>query len=412
MNSKTLILLTLLGVLFMPKPIHTKAVTEFDDAVEVCHALHGADQPFTIKLLYRSPQTAEVTRASYKHGTIAEHAVMFNRWRSDNVEPFVMVGQTTGAGLGGENVHGTWALAVDLDHDTDIDEWADSLVKPTIAVETSNRRYHLCWILTEPMNNVEARRFLVAMTHRLGGDPCFAHSAQAVRLPGFVNQKYGTTATLAIAPSDSRIYSDVKVALGLDVELVTACIRSSLPPLDRNLILPRSIPQDVLLADLSAALKYVESDDYALWVKVTAALHSVGEEAYDLWDEWSRSSTKYDEKIMRKKWESFGKVSSGSSASVASIFFLAQRAGWRNPGYRCETKSFNAESLTDRTVGRMIAEKMALDFASKRVGSGEKEGYQLLEWDGLKYRVLDNPERRARIEQYLKDLVAEIGAAT
>lgn len=395
----------------MPKSIYTETVADFSEAIEVCEALHGTDEPFTIKLLHRNPQTRDVSKATFKHATLTEQAAMFSRWQNDSMEPFVMTGRTTAGGFGRESVNGTWALAVDLDYDVEMTEWAESLIKPTFAINTSGARYHFCWILKDVLGNVEAKPFLMAMAHRLDGDPCFAHSAQAVRLPGFVNQKYGTTVSLAIAPSDSRCYTDVQISLGLDVELVTACMRSSVPPLDQNLNLPKSIPQAHLLADLSDALNYVGSDDYEQWIKVTAALHSVGSEAYDLWEKWSRTSTKYDEKIMRGKWDSFAKGSGGSSVSASSIFFLAARAGWRNPGHRHATKTFSADSLTERTVGRMIAEKMELDFASIRIGSGEKETYRLLEWDGLKYADLDNSARRARIEHHLKNLVAEIGAA-
>lgn len=393
----------------MSTRIHPKTAADFADAIEVCNGLHGEDHPFTIKLLHRTAQTRDVTKVTFKHAPLGEQAAMFPKWKNDSVEPFVMAGRATGGGLGRTNVDGTWALAVDLDYDVNMADWQDSLIKPTFAVNTSGRRYHFCWILTNVLSNVEARRFLIAIAHRLDGDPCFAHSAQAVRLPGFVNQKYGTTVSLALAPSESRCYTDSQVSLGLDVELVTACMRSSLPPLDGNLVLPKSIPQESLLVDISDALKYIESDDYELWVKVTAALHSVGSEAYNLWDEWSRSSPKYDEKIMQRKWESFGKGDSGSQVSVSSIFFLAARAGWRNPGHRYDTKNLSAESLTERTVGRMIAEKMGTEFASIRIGSRDKETYRLLEWDGHKYEDLDNSARRAHVERYLKNLIAEIG---
>jgi len=165
----------------MPKPIPLKAAADFVDAVEICNALHGADQPFTIKLLHRPAHSRHVTQATFKHATLAEHAATFSRWQDEGIEPFVMVGQTTAGGIGRDNVNGTWGLAVDLDHDIDLSDWVNSLIKPSFAIRTSCGRYHLCWILLDALSNVEAKRFLMAMAHRLGGDPCFAHSAQAVR---------------------------------------------------------------------------------------------------------------------------------------------------------------------------------------------------------------------------------------
>jgi hypothetical protein len=408
-NSKALIFLTLLGATPMPKAIPVKTVTPFSDAVSVCRALHDEDQPFTVKLLQRDSSTGRVTSATFKHAVLAEQASMFASWRHNGVEPFVMVGQTPVGGISRENVSGTWTLAVDLDHEVDMLQWTNSLIRPTFAVETSEGRYHFAWVLKDPISNIEAKRFLIAISCRLDGDPCFAHSAQAVRLPGFVNLKHGREATLAISADPLRCYTAAQISLGLDVDLVTACMRSSFPPLDRNLNLPKAIPQEHILADLTDALNYVAADDYEQWIKVTVALHSVGPEAYEIWDKWSQKSEKYDEKIMRKKWDSFGKGSSGNSVSASSIFFLAARAGWSNPGYRKEMRDFSAESLTERSVGRMIAEKMGPDFASIRVGSGDKESYRLLEWDGDKYANLDNSVRRERVEHFLRGLIAEMG---
>lgn len=323
-----------------------------------------------------------------------------------------MTGITDGLTLGRSSVKATCVLAVDLDHDIDAAYWMQSLIRPTIAIRTSEARYHFCWVLTDQIAVPEATRFLVAMAYRLNGDPCFATVAQAIRLPGFINQKYGVAVTLAVPPdTPARAYSDTQLSLGLDVDLVTAHLRSKFPALDEKLRVPNSVTQDHLLLDLQSALAFISADDYAVWIKVTAALHSVGEEAYDIWDKWSQSSSKYDEKIMRPKWNSFGKGSHRSSVSASSVFFLASQAGWSNPGYRY-TGKVSIDSLTERYVGRLIAQRMEADFAAIRVGSGGKESFRLLEWDSLKYADLDNSARRDRVERHLKKLIVELGESS
>jgi len=64
------------------------------------------------------------------------------------------------------------------------------------------------------------------------------------------------------------------------------------------------------------------------WAKVGMMLHSTGDaRAFDTWDSWSSRGTKYpDTKTLRDKhWPSFKK----SGLTVASLFKLAQDAGWR-----------------------------------------------------------------------------------
>lgn len=82
------------------------------------------------------------------------------------------------------------------------------------------------------------------------------------------------------------------------------------------------------VAELRDALGYIPSDDRDTWVRFGMALRSIGQEGFDLWDEWSRKSHKYDPVDSARTWRSF---KPGGAVNFESIFFEAQRLGWLNP---------------------------------------------------------------------------------
>lgn len=79
--------------------------------------------------------------------------------------------------------------------------------------------------------------------------------------------------------------------------------------------------------ELRSALASFPSDDRDLWVKVGMALHSIGQQGFDLWDEWSRKSVKYDPVDSMRVWRSF----KPGSINYETVFFVAQEHGWINP---------------------------------------------------------------------------------
>ena len=53
------------------------------------------------------------------------------------------------------------------------------------------------------------------------------------------------------------------------------------------------------------------ADDYDLWIKIGFAIFGSNPNAYELWNEWSKNSYKYDEDVCLYKWSTFNKVMSG-----------------------------------------------------------------------------------------------------
>ena len=79
--------------------------------------------------------------------------------------------------------------------------------------------------------------------------------------------------------------------------------------------------------ELASALRYLDPDDYHVWVQVGQALHSteVGDAAFQLWTSWSEQSAKFTPGECQRKWLGF-RPSKG--LHVESIFHWAQAAGW------------------------------------------------------------------------------------
>lgn len=76
---------------------------------------------------------------------------------------------------------------------------------------------------------------------------------------------------------------------------------------------------------IERALTRVASDDRDTWLTVGMALHHEGrasERAYEAWDEWSRSSGKYDARDQRRVWNSFGS-GSAKPVTIGTLYRLA-----------------------------------------------------------------------------------------
>jgi hypothetical protein len=79
--------------------------------------------------------------------------------------------------------------------------------------------------------------------------------------------------------------------------------------------------------ELREALASIKSDDYHCWVNFGNALSELGQAGFQLWDEWSKNSDKYDPQQVTRKWRSF----KPGAIQIESIFFAAQQGGWLNP---------------------------------------------------------------------------------
>ncbi len=65
------------------------------------------------------------------------------------------------------------------------------------------------------------------------------------------------------------------------------------------------VPDDASTKDLRYALQLIAADDRETWINLGMALKTAGETGRDLWFEWSKRSTKFNQRDASKTWDSF-----------------------------------------------------------------------------------------------------------
>src|SRR5262249_44889593 len=93
-------------------------------------------------------------------------------------------------------------------------------------------------------------------------------------------------------------------------------------------IAPEFAPSDGDEMRIRDALFAVNADDRETWLRMGMAIkHELGEGGRALWDEWSATSDKFDQRDQERTWNSFKR----NGVSAGTIFHDAAVAGWRDP---------------------------------------------------------------------------------
>lgn len=78
--------------------------------------------------------------------------------------------------------------------------------------------------------------------------------------------------------------------------------------------------------DIRSALSYIDLHDRDTWWQVGAAVKDeLGENGYDLWDEWSQRADNYDNRAAKSTWKSL----KPGSFSIGTVWKLARQNGWQ-----------------------------------------------------------------------------------
>lgn len=87
------------------------------------------------------------------------------------------------------------------------------------------------------------------------------------------------------------------------------------------------------LESLHEALQHIEADDRETWFTVGMAVHNEmpTQEGFDLWAQWSQTSTKFDPQDQLRVWRSFHRKGL-AGVTINSVFKMAQDSGWKNKG--------------------------------------------------------------------------------
>ena len=232
--------------------------------------------------------------------------------------------------------------------------------QPSVIVD-SGFGMHLYYRLDEPFdltdaNDREQARFLIhAVSDRLHGDKAARDLARILRLPGSLNFKYDLPRPVELLHCDPALICSRKELLAHfhwddhQREQAAKAKRAAEKTPFRS-----SEPE---VAKIVSALSALDPDAYEGWIAPGMELHhhfQGSEIGFELWDRWSRSSSKYDPAVMPAKWASFSSAGNGSAPrTISSLFKLARDAGWA--GYQHRNGSdHSAETASDPTITEAV----------------------------------------------------------
>lgn len=82
---------------------------------------------------------------------------------------------------------------------------------------------------------------------------------------------------------------------------------------------------DTKMQEVQDAISHIPADDYEMWVKIGMCMKDkFGDQAFEAWDAWSATSSKYKSAGMRTKWNSFR----NTGVTISSLFYMAMDYGF------------------------------------------------------------------------------------
>ncbi len=108
---------------------------------------------------------------------------------------------------------------------------------PSIVVQTSPHRWHGYWLLTEPLEPVEAERLNKRLTADIGADPSGADLSQVLRFLSTHNHKYADLPTVTVSSMDlNRVFDAGDIAKLLPAEFAQSTVadryETDVPPVN------------------------------------------------------------------------------------------------------------------------------------------------------------------------------------
>ena len=202
-------------------------------------------------------------------------------------------------------------------------------LKRSMVVESSPGHFHRYWLVSDEWppdekGKADFDNVMRRMVESYGSDNGAKDLPRVLRVPGYLNRKNGT-------PNLVRIVS----VSGLKYTRAEIC--AAFPPVVENKtakVLPFT-GGAALKTDASRirdALQYVGgADDRDTWLRVGMALKAeLGDAGRNLWDEWSVSSSKYEERGQNTAWDSFKR---DDGITIATVFHEAKQGGWKDDNY-------------------------------------------------------------------------------
>ena len=127
-----------------------------------------------------------------------------------------------------------------------------------------------------------------------------------------------------------------------------------------------------MTARIQAALSFIPSDARETWLSMAMAIKSeVGDEGFDVWDAWSRTSDSYNQAAARSVWKSCR----GSGITIGSLFHEAKRHGWRDDDAQAKPSAAYLQARQREAQERMTREGQERERLA--VAAAKKAGWIL-----------------------------------
>ncbi len=151
------------------------------------------------------------------------------------------------------------------------------------------------------------------------------------------------------------------------------------------------------------ALGYISADEYPVWIKVGMALKAAGFNC-DAWEDWSKSSSKYESGMCANKWSTFR----STKINIGTVFFLAAQSGFSSStSFRRKADDALKSLAIEISAGRMKAGSVEVETALKELKTHTGIGITILRAN-LKDEVVNVREREPNQETFSE---ADIKAA-
>ncbi|WP_170447346.1 DUF5906 domain-containing protein [Ruegeria arenilitoris] len=125
--------------------------------------------------------------------------------------------------------------------------------------------------------------------------------------------------------------------------------------------------------EVRAALKHVDADDYDIWIKFGLAIkNSLGATSFEIWDEWAKTSAKYDG--YENSVEVWDGLEPDGSLTIGTVFQYAKDLGWNGP-MNSVVRDMNSRFgiLTYGTTTRIILKNSVSTEVLSLLGKGPFE---------------------------------------
>ncbi|MBI2744607.1 MAG: PriCT-2 domain-containing protein [Burkholderiales bacterium] len=151
-----------------------------------------------------------------------------------------------------------------------------------------------------------------------------------------------------------------------------------------------TIQHDVASSErIRSALSHLNYSDRNTWVRAAMCIkHELGEEGFEIWDEWGAQHHGYNAKDARTVWKSIKDAGSCGTKTIASLFYDAKQAGWKDGS--THKKPNHAEIDEHRAAAAARAEQAAVEGAQRHAAAAARaqelwDAAEPLEGDGHPY---------------------------